>query len=378
MLHFTSKLLVIAITTISFFINARSASAEFVVITPNLQNITQTGVEIRWTTDRDSAGTFQYHEKNSPSLTLLKQSPGTLHVVKLAGLKPGTEYCYDIFAGSMKFSGIFRTAPPSERDFSFTVWGDNGSNSAVHRQVLSGMMKRSPDFAVSVGDITGSGRALRFYYSDFFKPGPGFFLSVPFFAAVGNHEYQDDPKLAYYKCVIKQPGNSLYYAFTYGSARFIILNSNDPLLRTGAGEQYSWLKSELASSEFRAARFTFMFFHHAPYSRDWYGGEKDIRERIVPLAVESKIDIIFSGHFHSYEHGEQTAGGHTLHYVVTGGGGSPFTEAKNYPPGNNEWQHMNIHEWRHHYILVEMKGNSARVSAWDIDNKEIHSFVINK
>jgi hypothetical protein len=113
-----------------------------------------------------------------------------------------------------------------------------------------------------------------------------------------------------------------------------------------------------------------MFYHHAPYSRDGYVGEKDIREKIVPLAAESKIDIIFSGHFHSYGHGEQTAGGHTIHYVVTGCSGSPFTEAKNYPPGNNEWQH--------HYIPVEMKVNGARVSAWDINNTEIHSFVINK
>ena len=62
--------------------------------------------------------------------------------------------------------------------------------------------------------------------------------------------------------------------------------------------------------------------HQHPYAQGWgscdhYQGERTLREYLVPLAAENRVDVIFSGHVHGWERGVDR--GVTL--VTTGGGG---------------------------------------------------------
>ena len=100
-------------------------------------------------------------------------------------------------------------------------------------------------------------------------------------------------------------GTELYYSLDYGPLHVISLDSQ---LSNGNSEKRAvmaaWLKRDL---EANALPWTVVIFHHPPYSKganhdsDTEQREIDMRTNFGPLLERHGVDVVYSGHAHSYE-----------------------------------------------------------------------------
>jgi hypothetical protein len=154
-----------------------------------------------------------------------------------------------------------------------------------------------------------------------YDPTWGQFKDRTFFTP-GNHDYLVED--AYYAYT----GADEYYSFDHEGWHFVMLNSEIAADVTSA--QYAWFQQDLASN---GARCTVAVWHRPIYSSTGY----DSRMRsMFDLAVDSGVDLIFSGHKHNLEVfapmddlGQFDPTG--TRQVVAGMGGAPLAP---FPAGN--------------------------------------------
>ncbi|HEX5050512.1 MAG TPA: metallophosphoesterase, partial [Planctomycetota bacterium] len=101
-------------------------------------------------------------------------------------------------------------------------------------------------------------------------------------------------------------GTEAYYSFDRGHVHFVCLDSMDSD-RSATGAMMTWLQADLAST---TARWIVAFFHHPPYTfgshdsddpTDSGGRLFDMREIALPMLEAGGVDLVLSGHSHSYE-----------------------------------------------------------------------------
>jgi hypothetical protein len=349
---------------------------------PYLQNVTGSGVVIRWAAIQSDTivryGRGGQLTSTAPARRL--PSPRWMSEAVLSGLESGVEYTYSIRVGGADVQGTFRTSPAGDAPFTFAVWGDRAATGRTSPKdpaaVTSEMARHTLDLALSVGDMMNEGLTDGDYYREFLQPAGGLMRNTPFFMAAGNHEVFGDPNLDRHHRFMRHPNDDRnYFAFTYAGCRYVVLDSNDAGLFAGA--QLDWLKQELASDDCRQARFRFLLLHHSPWSSDWYGGEKNVQRVIVPLVEKAGVDIVFGGHFHCYERGARTTDGHQTWYVVTGGGGGEFTVPENnYPRGPQAWDFMTKHQYSLHFMHVSVDAAGLKARAIDEKGRTIDEFEI--
>ena len=241
--------------------------------------------------------------------------------------------------------------PPNE-PFTFAVLGDNrgddtGQQPAAFLELLRALREQAPApaFALDTGDMiygyTWDQRQAREQwrlYIDATK-------SIPFpsFHVPGNHDIWDKPSGRLYRELWGQT----YFAFDYGNARFIGLDTESGLGRLGE-EQFRWLEQQLKTA---AQRNVFLFFHRPVFPVDGARGssldEYPVeRERIHQLFVRyrDRVRAVFAGHEHLYNRQEHEG----ITYVISGGGGAPLYTA----PELGGF---------HHYLLVHVAGHNVEI-----------------
>ncbi len=151
--------------------------------------------------------------------------------------------------------------------------------------------------------------------------------------APGNHEYRTAGASGYFDYFGSQAGTpgQGWYAYTLGSWRVLVLNSNcEEVGGCGPGSaQLAWLRGQLA----RAPACTLAYWHHPRYSSGMHG-DSDFMSDVWSLLADSNADLVLGGHDHDYE--RLVADGMREFVVGTGGrslytlgGRSDFTEARN-------------------------------------------------
>ena len=118
------------------------------------------------------------------------------------------------------------------------------------------------------------------------------------------------------------PGNGAWYQFQYGSVFVVVLNTHAPANNQNPNrDQLVYLTQALSSPQAQAADFRVVTFHQSPYTNatqhDTTGCES-CRQWWVPVFEDYGVDLVISGHFHSYQRGEQNG----VTYVIVAGGGS--------------------------------------------------------
>jgi hypothetical protein len=186
--------------------------------------------------------------------------------------------------------------------------------------------------------------------------------NIPYFFSVGNHDVGTNPPgdpgravglhntLTAMSRIMPPEGSprrlSGYptYAFGYGNAFFIALDSNiasDPV-------QFSWVADQLDHLDRVRYHHVIAFFHHPPYSSGPHGGGSAdpvpgtgrkapdrtepqsiaIRTMYMPLFRKHHVRLLVTGHDHLYDHWVERydSNGATFRIdtVVTGGGGAPI------------------------------------------------------
>jgi hypothetical protein len=298
---------------------------------PYLQDLRQDGLTVMWELDKSVDAVIDVGVDGTYGKTVSatrEASGGGTYVYRsvLTGLAPGTRYVYRSRAGNQEQTGSFVTAPATEQDFAFSVWGDSqganhGANPADPLEPTKSMMRHMAangiNIGVTVGDLAESGYSysdVRQYYLDRVAAFLG--RTVPWFAAWGNHDGSSDSLIRRFADHPSKnrpgfaPGYGSY-SFDYAGCHFVCLDNS-----TRGEDILNWLEQDLQSDANRNARFTFVFIHVPPYCELWIDGDGFNRDALVPLMEAYGVDACFSGHTHEYSRGYLNG----VYYCITGGG----------------------------------------------------------
>lgn len=230
---------------------------------------------------------------------------------------------------------------------------------------------------------------------------------VPYFLAPGNHDVSAAAEL---ESPMRKEGLRNYlaaianlippdgaprrldgyptYAFGYGNAFFIALDSNI----ASDDKQFEWVKSQLEGLDRKRYRHVAAVFHHPVFSSGPHGGAivepptAALRTRYMPLFRRHRLDILFTGHEHLFEHWieryEDAQGKHRMDQIVTGGGGAPLYPYRG-EPDLREYLRANASEKvtldhvvkpgmnpgdnPYHYLLVQVDGDRIRLEITGVD-----------
>jgi hypothetical protein len=308
--------------------------------------------------------------------------------------------------------------------FSFLVYGDTrGRRDGVAEQyehslivdsALDTIQRRAEGpapvkFVLQTGDAVVNGRDARQWNRSFVDLINRLTTDggVPYFLAPGNHDVTSAAELDAplrgegLRNYLSAIGNLIppdgaprrldgypTYAFGYGNAFFIALDSN---IATD-DKQFEWARTQLEGLDRTRYRHVIAFLHHPAFSSGPHGGARvegptaALRARYVPLFRRHHAAILFSGHEHLFEHWveryEDSAGMHRLDHITTGGGGAPLYIYRGEPDvlgylKSNEGDKvtldhivrpgMDLGDNPYHYLLVEVDGDRIRVEVIGVD-----------
>ncbi len=338
---------------------------------PYLQGLAPTSVTVMWQVERQQPA------------KLTVSGPGGERVIDVPAariaeavvdkLEPESRYRYKVEVGESSWEGEFATAPPVGKDvpFTFLVVGDSRFYMEQHRRVVDRMSQEVPDFVLGTGDMVDDG-AREDQWQQYFDVENKFLRDNVYFPAVGNHDRQGRGRTAdTYRAYFSVPENGneteRYYAFTYASSRFLILDSN--IYSFALTDQTSWIERELiAARQDPAVKHIFAVMHHPPFSISLHGGAKDLRERWTPLFEKYQVSAVFSGHDHVYSRAEHEG----IHYFVSGGGGSPLYPKR---PKSNPIDVAAVKKFERvlHFLRVNVAGRRVEITAVRADGTTIET-----
>jgi hypothetical protein len=293
---------------------------------PYLQSGSSTGLVVRWRTDGLANSVLRYGiEPTALDIAQTNLPATTEHEVTLGGLQPDTLYYYGVgTTGSMLASGPefhFRTAPEGPRPTRIWIIGDSGTadlNAAGVRDGYAAVTgARHTDVWLMLGDNAyGDGWDIEYQHA-VFDMYPDLLRRTVLWPTIGNHDAGDDPGpygnsgrdyLAIFTLPAKgegggsASGTELYYSFDYANIHFVCLDSylSD---RSAGGAMLTWLRDDLART---GKDWIVAFWHHPPYSWGGHNSDDDyfqieMRERVLPILDEYGVDLVFTGHSHTYE-----------------------------------------------------------------------------
>jgi hypothetical protein len=249
------------------------------------------------------------------------------HILPITNLAPNTRYYYNVgTAGGVSSVGTnsqsFITAPTPGSETPTRIWilGDSGTgdaNAAKVRDAFKDYSTANGDsqFLIMLGDNAYNSGTDNEYQAAVFDTYPEILMKTPVWSTLGNHDgYSADSttQTGPYYDIFSLPrngeaggvasGTEAYYSFDYGNIHFVCLNSYD-IDRSTSGAMLQWLAADL---EVNNKEWLIAFFHHPPYTKgshdsDYENRLIEMRENALPLLESAGVDLVLSGHSHSYE-----------------------------------------------------------------------------
>lgn len=307
------------------------AQAQSVVRGPYLQTQTSSSIVIRWRTDvaTDSVVRYGPGPGNLSSSKVVGGST-TEHSVSLTGLGTAQQYYYSVGDSSGPLAGDssyhFHTAPTAGIAADTRIWviGDSGTANANASNVYSAFRSWSgsdpADFWLMLGDNAYSTGTDSEYQAAVFDMYPEFLRQLPLWATLGNHDAgsaSSSTQSGVYYDIFEFPrnaeaggyssGTEAYYSFDYANIHFICLNSQD-VSRAPGGTMMQWLESDLAMNAAApdGKPWVIAFWHHPPYTKGSHNSDSesqliDMRQNALPILESWGVDLVLTGHSHSYE-----------------------------------------------------------------------------
>lgn len=327
-------------------------SDEHIFLTkPYLQNPGFNTMTVMWITAKDTYSWVEYREEGGELKTANAVTDGMvdannrIHRIVLNDLKSEKRYTYKVFSKEITDYQPYKitygsTIESDENEF--TTPGLNSEKVSllimndIHDRPKSiphliGLNGKDPfDFVFFNGDMFDFQKDQEQIIQNMINPCTNTFASsVPFMYTRGNHETRGKfarQLPAYFNNI----DAAQYFAFTHGPVHFIALDTGEDKEDSApvyAGlvnfdayrrKQAVWLEQQLKSSDYRKAKFKIVLMHIPHYhSGDWHG-TMHCREVFGPLFNKYKIDLMISGHTHTYGiHKPQE--GHNFPIVIGGG-----------------------------------------------------------
>lgn len=309
-----------------------------------------------------------------------------VHKAVITGLSTETEYDYRVRSGGTVSAAFrFRTAPSPASPYRIVWLADNQNGPGVFSQHVVNFTARNPDLVMVPGDtVQGTtsggvlgGSILSEWQTQWWEPLSNSYLAqtTPILFARGNHDGEHPYSYAYSAL----PENESWYSFSYGNAFIVVLDTETPTgQQTTENDQLQYLQQALASPEAAAAEFRIVVFHRPPWTRLWdlsaiftgYNGETWVRNDWVPVIEAAGVDLVITGHSHSYQRGERNG----TRYLIVGGGGGAL-DTYNRPAGSG-WPNFSVVQSIHHYNVMEVDGNVLDWKTYNLSNQLVDSFQI--
>ena len=237
---------------------------------------------------------------HSPELT--EDNTVSLFSALLENLSPGTVYRYRV--GSRKEEvwseyGTFATEPATEEPFSFVYFGDTQVRPKGFGSMLASVERRHPETAFYMigGDLVDVGD-YRNLWDDLLASTGTVFMRTPVMPAMGNHDFGEHgigPGI--FSSYFGFPGRDDTvdnFSFHYGNAFFAVVNSLD------VSDQTAWLERELRQADSEGYAFKIVMFHVPVYHPKKHRRNAAAERQWVPLFDKYRVDLVLTGHDHSY------------------------------------------------------------------------------
>ena len=300
----------------------------------------------------------------------------------LAGLQLSARYAYRVrggaggpmpdAAGRTEFS--FRTPRPDAVKLAFM--GDTGSGEPRQYDVAARLATEDPppDAITIVGDLIYPHGEDVGYDPQFFAPYRSLLSAIPFYGALGNHDYETSsgaPLLAVFtlprNCPSTLAPESAYWVERAGVLT-IVHNTNLPAatLRDVALPWHATIAR-------RSAVFRLAVLHHPPFSSG--PNAKDpptptIKALFPPALSASGTDLALSGHEHFYERTRPIDG---VVYVITGNGGMNLYARESVNAFTAVFDNT-----VYGYTVVEVQGRQLTLRHTATDGRRVDSLVLSK
>jgi Icc-related predicted phosphoesterase len=253
----------------------------------------------------------------------------------LTGLQQDTTYVYRIGDGTNWSEMQEFTTLKKKKTFEFAVLGDTQSPAdlSLFNTILGNLDKKDLAFMIHVGDLVDESAKFKQWDDALSVIGqhPNI-ASTDLVAALGNHEYMGDADGHLAKAIFNSPENGPdvdkggTYSVDYNNIHISVLGYTDD--SKILDKQLEWLKQDVKNSK---QPWKILVTHKPPYYTNPFGGNAIMKEKLPPVVDELGIDIVFSGHDHSYgrtkklKNGKEDPNGTV--YVVAGTTGQKHYDA---------------------------------------------------
>lgn len=303
-----------------------------------------------WLAEYKNAGDADWKKaetQTSSTVGVGKIAPFSVYSAAFSNLKPGTVFQYRISKnGKVVFNSDARSLKSAEQSYCIAISGDIGAGTSTAKKIAYEVYKTKPDMVAIAGDIVYN-RGLVSEYTTKYWPvynrdvadtlGAPLMRSIPFVAAVGNHDaltrdldafpdalayyhFWDQPlngpigkeggafvptllgsdvnKKAFYDGAGEKYPRMTNFSFDYGNAHWTVIDS-DPYVDWNDSTLRDWVAKDLASAS--TATWRFVLFHHPGFNSSRAHYEQQQMRLIAPILEKGNVNIVFAGHVHNYQ-----------------------------------------------------------------------------
>ena len=295
---------------------------------PYLQMGGPHAMTVRWRTDLASNSRVWYG--GAPyAIASVADDPAvtTEHEVRVTALPEDSRWYYAVGTSDAQIEGndedhTFRTSPAPGSPGPTRIWviGDAGWNSpgqiAVRDAYSAYTAGRPTNLWLMLGDNAYNSGLDSEYQAGVFDVYRSLLRQSPLWPTRGNHDIlYDGPGNDYYDHFTLPTaaeagglpsGTEAYYSFDYANIHFICLDS-EGTDRSPNGAMMSWLRQDVAATN---QTWILAYWHHPPYSHGGHNSDNDLdsegkmgdmRRNALPILDSTGVDVVLSGHSHSYE-----------------------------------------------------------------------------
>jgi hypothetical protein len=321
-------------------------------------------------TDTEQVVRLKYRKVGADNWKKVHDTADTMHSFRITDLKEGTAYEYyfqnnDSERITQTYTFHTKRSVTNDAPLRVAVFGDSGVYNEDQFRVGAQITWWNPEVLLHTGDIAYDAGTEEQYAQTFFNAYVPLLAQVPFYGSIGNHDEATDaagPYKKFLECPTAYSDSEDYYAFDYGPAHFVSLNSNNDY--SEGSEMYNWLVNDLAQTD---KRWKIVYFHHPLYSSGYHGSTAGMADILGPVFEDNGVQLVLNGHDHDYERNQKV---HGVLYIVTGGGGGSL-----YEHGFDN-VYSSIFESRFHFVGLQISKNALTGQAIDENGYIFDDFVL--
>ena len=341
-------------STVNVVVNTGALTPARFAKVVSLHAVTRSSIVIFFLTDVPVTASVDYGVGSTAEHTFNEQGAVTRHVITLPALTANTRYSYVVRAGSASSYGSFTTAVDYAADpkpFSFAVVGDARVHD-VWKTVAASILAKNPRFIVQTGDNNDSWGSAKNWES-YYASAKELFANVPVFAAQGNHDTGSNYSV-YNLAPQSSSSSDLYYAFVYGNAGFVAINTNG-----SSRTMTAWVKGALEKLK---GGPLFAFHHHPLYSCGSHGSSTTLQRTFQPMFESNGVTSDYTGHDHALIVWKPI---NNVRYLVSGGGGAGLYGLK-----GCEGPYA---QSKYGFVMVDVDGQSINETVYDQDGNRLYT-----